>query len=90
MEKKRERFHVVVVLLQQATKKRESSLGLQNVFFIVILALLLPSILSKLACQLYTPTPPLLESVFILWIVRPSVYSNTFVFGYQLKSVSIY
>ena len=43
------RFHVVVVLRQQATKKRESSLGLQNALFIIILPLLLPSILPKLA-----------------------------------------
>ena len=37
------------VLQQQASKKRESSLGFQNVFFIVILPLLLPSFLLKLA-----------------------------------------
>ena len=44
------RFHVVkVVLRQQATKKRESSLGLQNALFIIILPLLLPSILPKVA-----------------------------------------
>ena len=40
------RFHVVVVLRQQATKNRESSLGLQNALFIIIL----PSILPKIAC----------------------------------------
>lgn len=43
------RFHVVVVLRQQATKNRQSSLGLQNALFIIILPLLLLSILPKLA-----------------------------------------
>ena len=46
---KKERFHVVVMLLQQATKKRESSLGWQNAFFIAILPFLLLSFLLKLA-----------------------------------------